>query len=298
MDRSHGLPQHPADVWLATTFPQLNLLRTQIATDLRHRPTVPAEVDDKAFYGDLVERALGLTLCEQPPYADLLDCLTHRRAATLLTLAGYQPRPGDTSHGYERWQRTPTPPSPLRIFTAAHRLARVHNLLHPRNHGRNDTQTIANILRRHYPDALQVDPRDLDRDWHAFSTWWTSYTSGFHYALRSYGTATAQLPLCDGLRHADLMVGGTIVEVKTGRLDHDPSLDDLVRQLITYPLLACHDRRPVTHVAVYATRYQRLIRWPEQPLLDQLAGRPVDVTTTATGLITVIHTWRHRRRAA
>jgi hypothetical protein len=36
------------------------------------------------------------------PYTDLLDCLTDRSAATLLTLSGYQPRPVDTSHGYER----------------------------------------------------------------------------------------------------------------------------------------------------------------------------------------------------
>jgi hypothetical protein len=295
MDQSQGLPPHPVDAWLAETFPQQNLLRTQIAADLRHRPTVPADVEHKAFYGDLVERALGLTLCDQPPYSDLLDCLTTRRSAALLTLAGYQPRPGDNSPGYQQWQRTPKPPSPLRIFTAAHRLARVHDLLHPRNYGRNDSRAITNILRRHYPDALHVDPRDLGRDWHAFCTWWTSHTSGFHHALRSYGAAVAQLPLCDGLRYADLMFGSTILEVKTGRLDHGPSLDDLVRQLITYPLLAHHDRRAVTHVAVYATRYQRLMRWPLQPLLDQLAGAPVDITVTAAGLATVIRARDSRR---
>jgi hypothetical protein len=85
-----------------------------------------------------------------------------------------------------------------------------------------------------------------------------------------------------------------VLELKSGRLDQDAYLDPLVKQMITYPLLAHHDGRPVTHVAFYAVRYQRLLRYRVQPFLDRLAGSPVDLTATGAGLADVVRASRHR----
>ena len=60
-----------------------------------------------------------------------------------------------------------------------------------------------------------------------------------------------------------------IVEVKSGRLN---DLTELIDQMIRYPLLAHHDGHPMTHVAAYAIHYQRLLRFPTEPLLNRLAG--------------------------
>ena len=127
---------------------------------------------------------------------------------------------------------------------------------------------------------------------------WTSYTTGFHTALRSYGPATAHLSLLDGLRHADLLLGSTVLEVKSGRLDLNAYLDQLIKQMLTYALLAHHDGHPVTHVAVYGIRYQRLLRYPIQLLLNWLAGTPIDISVAGADLAAVIHASQYRRRAA
>jgi hypothetical protein len=297
MPESHGSPQHPVDVWLAETLPHQPHLRAEIAADLRHRTLLPVDLPDKSFFGNVMERAIGLMLCDQPPYPDLLGCLSHQRAARLPTLAGYRPRRGTDMDGQQAWHRAGHEPHPVRIFTVAHRLAHLHELLNPRHGGRPDPEVIARILRRD-PRALRNDPNDVRREWLTFSDMWTSYTSGFHDALRWYGPATAPLSLLDGLRCADFLLGTTLLEVKSGRLDQDAYLDQLIKQMLTYSLLANHDRHPVTHVAVYAVRYQRLLRYPIPPLLNRLAGTPIDITATSAGLAAVIYASQYRRAAA
>jgi hypothetical protein len=89
---------------------------------------------------------------------------------------------------------------------------------------------------------------------------WNIYAAGFHLVLRSYGTAAADVSLLGGRRRADFLLGATVLEVKSGWLDQRACLDRLIKQMITYALLAHHDGYPVTHVAVYAVRYQRLLR--------------------------------------
>jgi hypothetical protein len=94
--------------------------------------------------------------------------------------------------------------------------------------------------------------------------------------------------LLGGHRHADLIAGNTVVEVKTGRLDRDDYVSQLIDQLLTYGLLAIHDRHPVTHVAAYLVRYQFLIRYPIQDLLNELAGTRVHVPGAAAALAAII----------
>jgi hypothetical protein len=75
-------------------------------------------------------------------------------------------------------------------------------------------------------------------------------------------------------------------------------LDELIEQVLTYALLAHHDRHRVTHVAVYAARYQRLLRYPIQELANRLAGEPLDLTAAASDLVRLIRDRRRRRGAA
>lgn len=84
------------------------------------------------------------------------------------------------------------------------------------------------------------------------------------------------MPLLEGRRHADFLLGTTLLELKTGLLDHDRYVDDLIKQLLGYTLLAIHDGHTVDHVAVYATRYRRLLRYPVAEYLSRLHDAPID----------------------
>jgi hypothetical protein len=104
---------------------------------------------------------------------------------------------------------------------------------------------------------------------------------------------TAQVPLLGGLRHADLVAGTTLIEVKNGRLDQDTYLAKPVDQMITYPLLAHHGGPRVTHVALYAVRYQRLFRFHVPQLLSRLAGGPIDIDAASESLANATRASRH-----
>ena len=106
--------------------------------------------------------------------------------------------------------------------------------------------------------------------------------------MRSYGPATAQLSLYRGARHADFLLGTTLLEVKSGRLDRDEYLDSLIKQLLEYVLLAHSDGHPVSHLAAYAVRYQRLLRYPIQETLNWLAGTHIDLTRAGDQLRAVL----------
>ena len=57
----NSAPQSPAEVWLSHTFPLRHGLCGELGTDLRNRSPIPVEVPDKSFFGDLMERAIGLS---------------------------------------------------------------------------------------------------------------------------------------------------------------------------------------------------------------------------------------------
>lgn len=79
-----------------------------------------------------------------------------------------------------------------------------------------------------------------------------------------------------------------MLELKTGPVNQPRYVNEMIVQLLVYTLLAIHDGRPVTHVAVYATRHQRLLRRPVVPLLYELHGRAVDPVVAGAMLATQI----------
>ena len=261
-------PRSPAEAWFNRNLPLRHGFCAEIGADLRSHTPIPVDVADKSFFGDLMERAIGLSLCDQPPYLNLLHLLGDSRAARLLQLAGYE--------------KAGVAPTPADVFLVAYRLAQVNQLLNPRWGGRVDPEVIARFLRRH-PRALPRHIGETKFEWLAFEDLWASYSGGFHAALSSYGNAIAQVPLLGGQRHADFLVGRTLLEVKSGRLDRETYILQLINQLIGYGLLAHFDGHTVTHVAVYAVRYQRLLRFRIEPLLTRLAGRRLGLDAASAG---------------
>ncbi|GAA3345450.1 hypothetical protein GCM10020358_52580 [Amorphoplanes nipponensis] len=168
----HEAPESPAEAWLNRTLPLRYGFCAEIGADLRSHTAIPVDVADKSFFGDLMERAIGLSLCGQPPYLNLFRLLSDDRAARLLRLAGYDkacaaPTP------------TPTPtPTPGNVFLVAYRLAQINQLLNPRWGGRVDPEVIARFLRRH-PDALPRHIGETNPQRRAFDDLWASYSGGF-----------------------------------------------------------------------------------------------------------------------
>jgi hypothetical protein len=85
---------------------------------------------------------------------------------------------------------------------------------------------------------------------------------------------------------ADLVAAGLLLEIKTvvGRKLKDGSrqaeLDgDTIRQILGYLLLDFSDRFEITELGLYSARYGHLATWDVRRLLEDLAGRPVDLTT-------------------
>jgi hypothetical protein len=276
-------PRSPAETWLNRTFPLRHGFCAEIGADLRSHTPIPVDVADKSFLGDLMERAIGLSLCGQPPYLNLFHLLGDKRAARLLRLAGYD--------------KAGAAPTPADVFLVAYRLAQVNQLLNPQWGGRVDPEVLARFLRRH-PEALPRHIGETNFEWLAFEELWARYSDGVHATLSSYGDAIAQVPLLGGQRHADFLVGRTVLEVKSGRLDQEAYILQLINQLIGYALLAHIDGHTVTHIAVYAIRYRRLLRFRIEPLLTRLAGRRLDTETASADFAEAVDNPRHGTTAA
>jgi len=105
------------------------------------------------------------------------------------------------------------------------------------------------------------------------------------------------VPLLGGLRHADFLLGTTVLEVKSGRLNHDSYLTQLIDQMIGYTLLAHYDGHPLTHVAAYAIRYQRLLRFRIEPFFNRLAGRRLNMDRASAEFATLVLRGRIERAA-
>lgn len=83
---------------------------------------------------------------------------------------------------------------------------------------------------------------------------------------------------------ADLVVGGALVELKTGQgpkaagAGRRACLDaTTLCQLLGYVLHDLDDRYRLRRVVLYQARYGHVASWELQALLDELAGRPVDL---------------------
>jgi hypothetical protein len=76
----------------------------------------------------------------------------------------------------------------------------------------------------------------------------TAYDHAIRPVLHTLGPAVAAPPLPGG-RTADLLVGRTIVEIKTAWLTHRNDHENLIDQMLAYGLLSQLTDPPATHVA-------------------------------------------------
>lgn len=83
---------------------------------------------------------------------------------------------------------------------------------------------------------------------------------------------------------ADLIAAGLLIELKTNlgsrRADgsRQASLDgQTVLQLLGYILLDLPDEFAIKEMSVYNARYEHLAIWPLTQVLNDLAGRPIDL---------------------
>jgi hypothetical protein len=82
----------------------------------------------------------------------------------------------------------------------------------------------------------------------------------------------------------DVIADGTLIEIKTGlgtKTERGVRYDALsgrdLRQLLAYVLLDTTDHYGIDAIGMYSARYGHYVRWPLAELLEELAGRPVDI---------------------
>jgi hypothetical protein len=104
---------------------------------------------------------------------------------------------------------------------------------------------------------------------------------------------------------ADLIAGTTLVEIKSNlgdrRKDGTRRANlDLVtlRQIVGYVLHDVDDRYHLDSIAIYDARYGALMTRPLQPLLNQLAGRTVDLAATRAAYFDLLLQLADKRNSA
>jgi hypothetical protein len=110
---------------------------------------------------------------------------------------------------------------------------------------------------------------------------WLKFYPFMEGAVQSGPTFNEELPIAaDG----DLMSNRTLVEIKTTLGDINSKGQrytvlsaDTLYQLIAYTLLDTCDEHKIDAVAVYSARYGHYFRRELAPLLEELAGRPVNL---------------------
>jgi hypothetical protein len=137
---------------------------------LRSGPELLLDPPNKAVFGYIAEFAIGLAVCHDNPYPELLQCLDDDRAGRILTLAGYQPAPDNLATS--PWRRTDPDPHPARLFTAASRLAHLHRLRNDLDARRPDGVDVIRLMVQRWPDLLDPRPDETSRARRGLSDEW------------------------------------------------------------------------------------------------------------------------------
>ena len=96
---------------------------------------------------------------------------------------------------------------------------------------------------------------------------------------------------------ADLIVGDVLIELKTklGRKDDEGQRFDVLQtkdlyQVVAYALFDRSDEYGIRDVAIYSARYGHYFERRLEALLDELAGRPVDLPAERTRVWQILAT--------
>ena len=288
-----GRPDSPVRRFLDQWLPGRAAVAHRWEQELAAAPGVPWRPVDvpvsRALVGQVIEMRIGLDAADRPAYWPLLAFLPPEQLTTVLTAAGYGPPeheladPQTTDPLLRAWQRVSHPlyadtadeRAALRALlaaagmeTVAHRLPdlpaesrrAVHQALHPADHNAD-------------PEA-EHEPGDRDRAYLTMLTdLWGGYLRHGRAALHALGgLVRPQVVLAPGFAIADLLVGHTLVEIKTSS-DPGDYLTSWLDQLLGYLLCDRFDTLAITHLAIYSAWNATVICEPV-PAVLHTAGAP------------------------
>lgn len=132
--------------------------------------------------------------------------------------------------------------------------------------GRTNWETAAEAI----PQAMEVDLMQL----------LTAYQEGWLSRWRDLPVFLN--PTFDGSRDvggadADWIVDTVLWDLKTTK-NPERNLDRDIRQLLGYVFLDYSDRYHLSHVAIYYPRFQQMLQWPVNDLLETALGKSRDLT--------------------
>jgi hypothetical protein len=215
--------------------------------------SAPIPVDGRQgdVFGWTFQIAVGLDLAERIPYPHLLAAMPAPEAAWTAQQAGYQARTGIP---YCEWPRTGQTP-PRSLHAAASNLAQIRPV-------RDTSGWTEEQVRRLVGSTGFVRARRLitAKQLPTFEACWHAHVNGPQQVLRQLGPVRgADIPFHDGYQVADLIVGTSLVEIKTGD-DEDAKLGRTLRRSMACALLADGAGYTFDEVAVYLARHRLVIR--------------------------------------
>ena len=125
-----------------------------------------------------------------------------------------------------------------------------------------------------YSSAMDLVERPQDfwlKDMRSMS--WTFYETLGHLLTRPFKMSPRMPSL---VADADLIVDGTVIEIKTGI--RPEILSDSLRQLVGYALLDTSDAFGIDSIALYLSRQGLYFKWDLQEALRELFGEPALTT--------------------
>ena len=302
--------------FLDARLPQRGLIAEEWARQADETPWsgIAVEEDDRRSLGLAAEYRIGLDLASTPGYWNLLSFLSPMECNSLLRGAGY--RPANYEHAADTGTRDPLllewvrdgHPSGLgeaqRItLVACWGMTQAHELADPYN---PVSVEMRRSLLAHVSSHLRWNHHSADRRGviDALSHLWQGYLRHGREQLSALGERVVLAPeLADGFGVADLVVGRSLVEIKTV-LEPTKGLEHWLNQLLGYALLDWFDALRIDTVALYLGWQAKLMTMPVTELLAVSTTGPTpaleplraDFRQAIQADVDQTHQWRLNKR--
>jgi hypothetical protein len=265
----------PASRLLRDLFPAIDILTGEWNFRVQELGPVVTGLTggNRATVGSAIEWCIGLSLADAVPYADVFELIPRDEAARILREAGLQPSSDGLTGSSDlgAWHRpalgTPAEAAPG-LLRASWMLCQYAGLL--RRAGVSDPDQ----WRQSYPMWLSMFDGTLASDSEqALRMLWHTYVTRGHSALAQLGGPCVIRPVFDdAFAVGDLVLGGTLVDVKA-YLDPGPSIGAFVDQLLGYVLCDIEDRFRIRAIGVYLAWQGELLQLPLDEALALASGQ-------------------------